>query len=97
MPSQLKRYVCNALKLVREQKVILVIQHSKVSRARPIFKFTKWNLHQGCQMVCCKTKNPNLGKFWRAMEFKKLVYSMANWIILRPFGNLLAIRLVLVH
>jgi hypothetical protein len=22
--------------------------------------------HQGCQMVCFQTKNPKLGKFWRA-------------------------------
>jgi hypothetical protein len=24
-------------------------------------------LVQGCQMVCFQTKNPNLGKFWRAL------------------------------
>jgi hypothetical protein len=24
-------------------------------------------LYQGCQMVCFQTKNPNLGKFWRAL------------------------------
>jgi hypothetical protein len=23
---------------------------------------------QGCQMVCFQTKNPNLGKFWRALD-----------------------------
>jgi hypothetical protein len=23
---------------------------------------------QGCQMVCFQTKNPNLGKFWKALE-----------------------------
>jgi hypothetical protein len=23
---------------------------------------------QGCQMVCFQTKNPNLGKIWRALE-----------------------------
>jgi hypothetical protein len=23
---------------------------------------------QGCQMVSFQTKNPNLGKFWRALE-----------------------------
>jgi hypothetical protein len=28
---------------------------------------------QGCQMVCFKTKNPNLGKFWRALELKMFV------------------------
>jgi hypothetical protein len=24
--------------------------------------------HQGCQMVCFQTKNPNFGKIWRALE-----------------------------
>jgi hypothetical protein len=31
---------------------------------------------QGCQMVCFQTKNPKLGKFWRALEWKVLVYFM---------------------
>jgi hypothetical protein len=30
---------------------------------------------QGCQMVCIQTKNPNLGKFWRVLQWKMLVYS----------------------
>jgi hypothetical protein len=29
---------------------------------------------QGCQMVCLQTKNPNLGKFWRFMQWKILFY-----------------------
>jgi hypothetical protein len=29
---------------------------------------------QGCQMVCFQTQNPNLGKFWRALEWKMLVH-----------------------
>jgi hypothetical protein len=37
-------------------------------------------------MVCFQTKNPNLGKFWRAFEWKMLVYFMAVWNILRSFG-----------
>jgi hypothetical protein len=44
------------------------------------------SVHQGCQMVFFQTKNPNLGKFWRALEWKKLVYSMSIWTILGPFG-----------
>jgi hypothetical protein len=28
---------------------------------------------QGCQMVSFQTKNPNLGKFWRALEWKMLI------------------------
>jgi hypothetical protein len=42
---------------------------------------------QGCQMDCFHTKNPNLGKFWKALEWKMLVcifygqmvYFMAIW------------------
>jgi hypothetical protein len=29
---------------------------------------------QGCQMVFCRTKNPNLGKFWRAREWNMLAH-----------------------
>jgi hypothetical protein len=45
-------------------------------------------LQQGCQMVCFQTKNPNLGKFWTALELKMMVYFMPIWKILRPFGIL---------
>jgi hypothetical protein len=38
----------------------------------------------GCQMVCFQTKNPNLGKFWRGLQWKILVYFMTVWFILRP-------------
>jgi hypothetical protein len=42
--------------------------------------------YQGCQVVYFKTKNPNLYKFWRALEWKMLVYFMTNLDIVRPFG-----------
>jgi hypothetical protein len=38
--------------------------------------------NQGCQMAYFLTKNPNLGKFWRVLQFKM----SAIWSILRPFG-----------
>jgi hypothetical protein len=38
-------------------------------------------------MVYFKTKNPNLGKFWRAVEWKRLVQTMPIQNILRPFGT----------
>jgi hypothetical protein len=41
---------------------------------------------QGCQMVCFQTKNPNLGKFWRVIDWKMLIYFMAIWNILWRFG-----------
>jgi hypothetical protein len=44
-------------------------------------------------MVYFQTKNPNLGKFWRALEWKIVVYFMTIcnifiviWLNLWPFG-----------
>jgi hypothetical protein len=31
-------------------------------------------------------QNRNLGKFWRALEYKMLVYIMTIWNILWPYG-----------
>jgi hypothetical protein len=33
-----------------------------------------------------QTKNPNLGKFWRALDGKMLIYFMAIWKLLQTFG-----------
>jgi hypothetical protein len=41
-------------------------------------------LHQGCHMVCFQTKNPDLGKFWRVLQWKMLMYFMNIWSILWP-------------
>jgi hypothetical protein len=38
-----------------------------------------------------KPKNPNLGKLWRALEWKMPVYFMVIWNILWPFGNVVVI------
>jgi hypothetical protein len=43
-------------------------------------------LVQGCQMVCFQTKNPYLGKMFRALDWKMLIYFMAIWSILWIFG-----------
>jgi hypothetical protein len=37
-------------------------------------------------MVYFQTKNSNLGKLWRPLVWKILVYFMALWNILLPFG-----------
>jgi hypothetical protein len=50
-------------------------------------------------MVYFQTKNPDSSNFWRALEWKMMVYSIfiwnihitAIWYILWPFGNLEAI------
>jgi hypothetical protein len=41
---------------------------------------------QGCQMAYFQAKNPNLGKFWSDLQWNVLVYFMAIWSILQPFG-----------
>jgi hypothetical protein len=51
------------------------------------FSELKPHYNQGCQMVCFQTKIPILGKFWRALEWKKLVNFMVIWNILRSFGE----------
>jgi hypothetical protein len=40
---------------------------------------------QGCQMSYFQTKNPDLGKFWRVLQWKVLVY-MSIWYISCLFG-----------
>jgi hypothetical protein len=37
-------------------------------------------------MVCFQTKNPNLGKFWRALDWKMLISCTGIWNILWTFG-----------
>jgi hypothetical protein len=41
---------------------------------------------QDCQMVSFQNKNPNLGKFWRSLDWKMLKYLMAIWNIFQTFG-----------
>jgi hypothetical protein len=41
---------------------------------------------QGCQMAYFQTKITNLGKFWRALQWKMLAYFMVISSILQPFG-----------
>jgi hypothetical protein len=43
-------------------------------------------LRQGCQMAYFQTKNPSLGNFWRALQWKMFVSFTAIWSILQPFG-----------
>jgi hypothetical protein len=41
--------------------------HRRTDQKEPLVR-------QGCQMVYFQTKNPNLGKFWRALECKRQRY-----------------------
>jgi hypothetical protein len=42
-------------------------------------------------MVCFQTKNPSLVKFWRALEWKMLLYFMTLWNIYGLFGIIYAL------
>jgi hypothetical protein len=33
-------------------------------------------MHQGCQMLYFQTKKASLGKFWRPLQWKMLIYFM---------------------
>jgi hypothetical protein len=36
-------------------------------------------------MVCFQTKNPNLGKFCRVLQWKRMEYLLDSWSILRSY------------
>jgi hypothetical protein len=44
---------------------------------------------QGCQTVFFQTKNPNLGKFWRVLQWKLFVYLMSILVYLTPICQIL--------
>jgi hypothetical protein len=43
--------------------------------------------YSDCQMVYFQTKNRNLGKFWRTLQWKMLIYIMDFWSSFRPFDT----------
>jgi hypothetical protein len=49
---------------------------------------------QGCQMVYFQTKNPIWDKIWRALEWKRLFYSLAIYIEYRYYGHLVQIMAI---
>jgi hypothetical protein len=48
-------------------------------------------------MVYFQTKNQNLDKFWRALDWKMLIYFMAIWIFYRHSGYFMTIWYIWVH
>jgi hypothetical protein len=60
---------------------------SKLEKCPATQRLEKWLLRQGCQMVHFQTANPNLGNFWRVLEWKILVF-YGHLAILQPFGKL---------
>jgi hypothetical protein len=82
-------------------KVFFKGKHDFMSNTRNLYIQTQYNLYKSnvqetsfgqqvvryCQMVCFQTKNPNLGNFWSALDWKMLKYFMAIWNILMRFGK----------
>jgi hypothetical protein len=54
-----------------------------------LLKYTPNDLprEQDCQMVYLHTKNPNLGIFWRALDWKMLLSFIQIWDNLWQFGR----------
>jgi hypothetical protein len=50
---------------------------------------------QGCQMVCFQTKNHNLRKFWRALDWIMFIYFIAIWNSLWSLGYCVTIWYIL--
>jgi hypothetical protein len=74
----LKRtYPCWKVLLLSCKHDLLLIQWLRMYKARK---------HQGCQMVNFQNKNPKLGPFGRALDWKMLIYFVASWNILQTFG-----------
>jgi hypothetical protein len=48
-------------------------------------------------MAYFQTDKPNLGKFWRDLQWKTLVYFMAIWYIFRPFCIFMVILYIFRH
>jgi hypothetical protein len=61
-------------------------RHCSQQRTTALRRFaSKRELGQGCQMAYFKTKNPNLGIFWRDKEWKNVGKFMSILNILWPF------------
>jgi hypothetical protein len=61
-------------------------KNTKDVQERCGFYVVQCTLHSGLPDGLFSNQNPVLGKFWRTLEWKMLVYFMTIWNILRPFG-----------
>jgi hypothetical protein len=52
---------------------------------KTVIRIARAEISHGCQMAKFQTKNPNLGRFWRVLQWKMLVYLMAIWSISANF------------
>jgi hypothetical protein len=77
-------------RLSRDRNLVLAV--FKVNRDNPLSEVGRVT-SRVARTVCFQTKNPNLGKFWRALDWKifgisygDLGYLMKIWDILWRFG-----------
>jgi hypothetical protein len=68
-----------------EQLLPILKVGNQLNRPRSAGSGSDESLRQGCQMVSFQTKNPNLGKLWRALDWKMLIYFMSIANILQTF------------
>jgi hypothetical protein len=76
--AQMRKTLKRLLKEILEQPFC-----SKVFKGR--FAKRDTDPTQGCQMVCFQTKNSNLGKILRVLQWNMMAYVMDTWSILRSF------------
>jgi hypothetical protein len=63
----------------------IALQPEKQKAFFTMLRHTCAHMYQGCQMAYFQTKNRNLGKFRRALQWNMLEHIMDIWFILRPF------------
>jgi hypothetical protein len=90
------RYICTGDSRVdqKESKQSQVLKNTCVYKSRFGHETFYWPenssknyfkaLQKGCQMVCFQTKHPNLGKFWRVLQW----IVRGNFIYFSRFGIL---------
>jgi hypothetical protein len=79
----------------RKGNLCIIFRRYTLLRTNEHWKRTFCCCNQGCQMAYFETKNPDLGKFWKVLQWKVLVYymsiwcryCMAIWYILWPLGG----------
>jgi hypothetical protein len=74
-----QQYFANILNNTRQ---LFGRKYLSISQHRSRTKIFGGEMNHGCQMVYFQTKEPNLGKFLRALEWKMFVLCMVIWNIL---------------
>jgi hypothetical protein len=83
-PKIMRTYPVTDTLFISEQ---IPFQLQKLKLAGPALTTIGSRSYQGCQMVYFQTKNPNLGKRFRVLQWKRLAYVFYGHLVyLRTFG-----------